>query len=142
MIEGVIITPLSTIATPNGDVLHAMKNNSKGFTSFGEAYFSEIKPQTIKAWKRHRKMVLNLIVPIGEVKFVIFDDRKMDDTKFYEVIISRENYCRLTIPPMVWLGFKGLANDNSIVLNVASISHDPKEVDRKNLEEINFEWST
>ena len=66
----------------------------------------------------------------------------MDDTKFYEVIISRENYCRLTIPPMVWLGFKGLANDNSIVLNVASISHDPKEVDRKNLEEINFEWST
>ena len=140
MIDGVIITPLDIISTPNGDVLHAMKNNSKGFESFGEVYFSEIKPQKIKAWKRHRKMILNLIVPIGEVKFVMFDDRKINDSKFFEVIISRENYCRLTIPPMIWVGFEGLAIDNSVVLNVASINHDPKEFDKKNLEEINFNW--
>ena len=28
MINDVIITPLDTITTPNGDVLHAMKNDS------------------------------------------------------------------------------------------------------------------
>jgi dTDP-4-dehydrorhamnose 3,5-epimerase len=141
MINDVIITPLDTITTPNGDVLHAMKNDSKGFAGFGEAYFSEIQPKTIKAWKRHRKMMLNLIVPAGKVKFVMFDDRKMNDSEFFEVIISRENYCRLTIPPMIWFGFQGLSRNNSIVLNLASIAHDPEEVDRKNFDEINFEWS-
>ena len=141
MINDVIITPLDTITTPNGDVLHAMKNDSKGFAGFGEAYFSEIQPKTIKAWKRHRKMILNLIVPAGKVKFVMFDDRKMNDSEFFEVIISRENYCRLTIPPMIWFGFQGLSRNNSIVLNLASIAHDPEEVDRKKFDEINFEWS-
>jgi len=141
MINDVIITPLDTITTPNGDVLHAMKNDSKGFAGFGEAYFSEIQPKKIKAWKRHRKMMLNLIVPAGKVKFVMFDDRKMNDSEFFEVIISRENYCRLTIPPMIWFGFQGLSRNNSIVLNLASIAHDPEEVDRKKFDEINFEWS-
>ena len=141
MINDVIITPLDIITTPNGDVLHAMKNDSKGFVGFGEAYFSEIQPKTIKAWKRHRKMMLNLIVPAGKVKFVMFDDRKMNDSEFFEVIISRENYCRLTIPPMIWFGFQGLSRNNSIVLNLASIAHDPEEVDRKKFDEINFEWS-
>jgi dTDP-4-dehydrorhamnose 3,5-epimerase len=141
MINDVIITPLDTITTPNGDVLHAMKNDSKGFAGFGEAYFSEIQPKTIKAWKRHRKMILNLIVPAGKVKFVMFDDRKMNDSEFFEVIISRENYCRLTIPPMIWFGFQGLSRNNSIVLNLASIAHDPEEVERKKFDEINFEWS-
>ena len=140
MINDVIVTPLDIISTPNGDVLHGMKNNSKGFVSFGEVYFSEIKPKTVKAWKRHRKMTLNLVVPIGEVKFVMLDDRETNDVNFHEVIISKENYCRLTIPPMIWVGFEGLSRNNSIVLNIASIPHDPLEVDRKNLDEIDFDW--
>ncbi|SVC74059.1 uncharacterized protein METZ01_LOCUS326913 [marine metagenome] len=117
-----------------------MKNNSKGFVAFGEVYFSEIKPKTVKAWKRHRKMTLNLVVPIGEIKFVMFDDRETNDVNFHEEIISKENYCRLTIPPMIWVGFEGLSRNNSIVLNIASIPHDPREVDRKNLDEIDFDW--
>ena len=140
MINDVIVTPLDIISTQNGDVLHVMKNNSKGFVAFGEVYFSEIKPKTVKAWKRHRKMTLNLVVPIGEIKFVMFDDRETNDVNFHEVIISKENYCRLTIPPMIWVGFEGLSRNNSIVLNIASIPHDPGEVDRKNLDEIDFDW--
>ena len=101
---------------------------------------SEIKPRAVKAWKRHRKMTLNLVVPIGEIKFVMFDDRVTNDVNFHEVIISIENYCRLTIPPMIWVGFEGLSRNNSIVLNIASIPHDPREVDRKNLDEIDFDW--
>ena len=140
MINDVIITPLDIKSTPNGDVLHGMKNDAEGFVSFGEVYFSEIQPKKVKAWKRHKKMMLNLIVPLGRVKFVMFDDRKMNDSKFLEVIISRENYCRLTIPPMIWFGFQGLSRSNSIILNVASIAHDPEEVDKRKFDEIKFEW--
>ena len=141
MINDVIVTPLDIISTPNGDVLHGMKNNSKGFVSFGEVYFSEITPKTVKAWKRHRKMTLNLVVPIGEIKFVMFDDRETNDVNFHEVIISKENYCRLTIPPMIWVGFQGLSKEKSLLLNIADLPHNPGEVDKEELSKFEYDWS-
>ena len=60
---------------------------------------------------------------------------------FQELTISRKNYSRLTIPPMIWLGFQGLANSNSLLLNVADISHSKDEVIRRDLSEIVYEWS-
>ena len=120
--------------------MHGIKKTDDGFGGFGEAYFSTIKSGAIKAWKRHREMTLNLIVPFGSVKFVMFDDRLSSKPQFQEVILSRESYCRLTVPPMIWVGFKGLSDQESIVLNVADIEHNPQESDRKDLEKIEFNW--
>ena len=75
IITGVLQTPLKMIDVPGGDVLRAMKRSDLGYLGFGEAYFSTVELGAVKAWKRHRKMVLNLIVPIGAVRFVIYDDR-------------------------------------------------------------------
>ena len=137
----ILITPLSIINTPGGDVLHAMKNIDLGFKGFGEAYFSEIQFNKIKAWKRHKNMTLNLIVPIGKVRFVLFDNRENGREKFTDVVLSREVYSRLTVPPMIWMGFQGLTEDSSIVLNIADIPHNPDEIDRKFFDEIKFDWS-
>ena len=141
MIEDVVLTPLKIIDAPDGRVFHAIKNIDPGFDDFGEAYFSEINSQKIKAWKRHREMTLNLVVPIGEIRFILFDDRGNKDPKFQEVILSTKNYCRLTIPPMIWVGFQGLSDTNSLLLNIANFMHDPEEVDKKNINEIEFDWS-
>jgi len=141
MIEDVVLTPLKIIEVPGGSVLHAMKKNELGYCNFGEAYFSEIEPNKIKAWKRHREMTLNLIVPNGEIRFILYDDRNDNKCKFQEVILSKKNYYRLTIPPMIWLGFQGKYNDNSILLNIANQIHDPDEIDRKKINEIKFDWS-
>ena len=62
--------PLSRIPTDGGDVLHALKKEDEDFESFGEAYFSQVKPGWIKAWKKHTQMSMNLFVPIGQVMFV------------------------------------------------------------------------
>jgi len=139
MIKGVIVSPLNLIDTPGGFVMHAMKETSIGFAGFGEAYFSQVHNGSIKAWKRHKEMTLNIVVPIGEIKFVLFDDRN-GLRQFQEIIISRNNYCRLTIPPMIWLGFQGLSVDTSTLLNIANIEHNPKEVDRLEIEKIIFDW--
>ena len=96
-IEGLLLTSLKVINVSGGDVLHAMKNTDKDFTTFGEAYFSEIFSGSIKGWKRHRKMTLNLIVPIGSIRFVIFNSKKLCKV----VTLSKDNYSRLTIPPML-----------------------------------------
>jgi len=141
MIDNLLLTSLDIIDTPGGNVLHAMKKNDEGFSGFGEVYFSEVEFKSIKAWKRHKDMTLNLIVPFGKIKFVLFDDRVESIKKFQEVIISLDNYYRLTVPPMVWMGFQGLSSKGSIVLNVANIVHSDDEVDRKKINEINYDWS-
>lgn len=136
MIKDIVLTHLDIIGTPGGSVLHAMKRFDDGFCGFGEAYFSEVGFNEIKAWKRHKEMTLNLIVPIGKIKFVIVDNNIIN-----EFTLSRDNYYRLTIPPMVWVGFKGLSESGSMLLNIANIKHDPLEIDRKNINEIVFDWN-
>lgn len=140
MIDGVIITPLKVIKVDEGDVFHGIKSSDKGYIGFGEAYFSSINSGEIKGWKRHQKMTLNIIVPSGEIQFAMFDDRNNSEGRFQDIVLSLKNYCRLTIPPMVWLAFKGLSDEKSLLLNIASIPHDPDESESKKLNEIEFTW--
>ena len=143
-IEGLILTPLNRIHNPNGDILHGIKRSEAEFSSFGEAYFSIIEHNFVKAWKKHTKMTCNLLVPHGKVEFVIFDDRNANAENhcFAKICLSKENYKRLTIPPKVWFGFKGVDEENSIILNVSDMKHDPDEVQRASLDEILFNWCT
>ena len=141
MIKDVLINKLNVFDTPGGNVMHAMKMTSKGYEGFGEAYFSQIEKDAVKAWKRHKEMTLNLIVPVGEIRFILFDDRVAESTQFQEVVISKKNYCRLTIPPMIWMGFQGLSEGRSILLNIANIEHNADEADKKNIKEIKFNWN-
>ena len=143
IIEGIKISTLKQLEVPGGDVFHVMKNSDEGYNGFGEAYFSNIEPKAIKAWKRHKEMTLNLIVPVGTIRFVIYDDRKVSTSfnSFYEVTLSQENYHRLTVPPMVWMGFQGVGNVPAMVLNIASIPHEVNEVDKKEIKDILFNWN-
>ncbi len=142
MIEGVIITPQKIIPTPGGDVLRGIKAGDVGYAGFGEAYFSTVEYGAVKGWKRHNNMTLNILVPVGSIRFVMFDERKNTSTygNLFEITISHSNYCRLTVPPLVWMAFQGLSREDSTLLNLADIPHDPKEADSKDLSEIEFDW--
>ena len=142
-LEGVLLTPLSIVATSGGDVMHAMKKSNVGYSGFGEAYFSQVESGAIKAWKRHHEMTLNLVVPVGAIHFVLYDDRHNSSTcsEFQQVTLSTENYYRLTVPPMVWVGFQGCDSNISMLLNIADTEHHPDELDRMDLKDIDFDWS-
>ena len=139
----VILSDTKIIELNQGNVLHAMKSTDEGFCSFGEAYFSCINPGAIKAWKRHKKMTLNIIVPIGEIRFILFDEEKkfLKEGSFQEFILSQKNYKRLTVPPKIWMGFQCLSKEQAMLLNIANIAHDDTEVESVDINEINFDWS-
>ena len=141
-INDLFLTPLKKIDTPGGDVLRALKKSEKNFRGFGEAYFSLINHGVIKGWKRHKKMTSNIIVPYGEVRFVLFDDRQGSTTygTFQEVVLSPANYKRLCIPPYLWMAFQGIGKTDNILLNLANIEHQPDESESKSLGEINYHW--
>ena len=53
-------------------------------------------------------------------------------------MIGEENYSRITVPPMIWFGFKGISLNTSYILNISNEIHDPLEVERKPLTFLNF----
>ena len=137
LINNIKITPLKNFFTPEGNVMHAMKSTDSGYANFGEAYFSFINNNSIKGWKKHTKMTMNIIVPIGVVKFVFFDEH---ESSFKEEEIGIDRYVRLTIPNGIWFAFKGMHDPNSLILNIANIPHDPSEVQKKMLDDIQYNW--
>jgi dTDP-4-dehydrorhamnose 3,5-epimerase len=140
-LDDIVVRQMQRIETTGGDVLHAMKQSDPGYAGFGEAYFSWVISNAVKAWKRHTRMTMNVVVPVGRVKFV-FCLIKDDGTKEFRVEETGEDcYTRITIPPGIWFGFQGLHMPQSLVLNVADIPHDPSEIERLGRIDIDYIWS-
>ena len=135
-INDIVVTALEKIDVLNGDVWKGISNSDVGYKTFGEAYFSFIEPNKIKAWKCHKNMTLNLIAPVGSIFFVFIDA----NNNIREEKIGASRYVRLTVPPNIWFGFKGISTADSILLNIADIKHDPLEVDRKDLSAYEYKW--
>lgn len=139
-LNDIIVTPLKRIPTDGGDVMHAMKESDSGFNGFGEVYFSWIEQGAIKAWKCHQNMTLNLVVPLGEVRFIFHLTEQKD--KFLTESVGVNRYSRLTVPPGIWFGFQGISVGHSLLMNFADLEHDPDEVERKPIYAFAYDWSS
>ena len=135
MTPGLIITPLKRVEAAQGAVLHALKASAPGYAGFGEAYFSQVHEGATKNWRRHRETTLNLVVPLGNVRFVAHDG-----TAFEEHVIGAMNYARLTVPPGVWLAFQGRGPGTSTILSIIEREHDPAESDARDLDAFAYHW--
>lgn len=146
MIQGVKIKPLKQFFDDRGKVMHMMSIEDNEFIKFGEIYFSTVKPQVVKAWHKHKVMILNYVVIFGEIKIVLYDDRQNSKTKgqIQEIIISPENYNLIQVPAGIWNGFKGISDNFSIVANCATLPHSDSEIERKPYDdkEIPYSWET
>lgn len=144
MIHDIKITPLKTISDNRGKVMHMLRVDSPVFKKFGEIYFSTIYHQSIKGWHLHKESALNYVCIKGKVKLVLYDDRKESSSKgvLQELILTPENYFLVTIPPYIWNGFKGLADEESIIANCLTLPHNEKEMVRKDPfdKSFNYKW--
>ena len=145
MIDGVILTPLRQIFDERGKVMHMLREDSPVFSRFGEIYFSCTHPGVVKAWHLHKAMTLNYAVIYGEIKFVLYDDRPESPTKgeVQELFISPENYLLVTVPPMIWNGFKSVGSTPSIVANCSTLPHSVDELQRRSPidSSIPYDWA-
>ena len=133
----ITITQLRRVEHPKGDIFHGIKASEPCYVGFGEAYFTTIVSGEVKGWKKHTEMTMNIIVPVGMVRFHIHD-AAAGRTSTHDV--GDSNYCRLTIPPGYWVAFQGLTNRTNLILNVANLEHDPAEAVNVPLE--NFSLTT
>lgn len=145
MIDGVVIKRLNRIPDERGCIYHMLKEEDKEFNRFGEIYFSSVYPCVIKGWHIHKKMELNYVCIVGNIKLVLYDERKKSSTKgnLMEIYMGEKNYILVKIPTMVWNGFKGIDIKESIVANCTTYSHDPDEIERLDpfSDKIPYDWS-
>lgn len=130
-------TELRRIETSGGEVMKALHADEPGFLGLGEAYFSRVDPGCIRGWKRHNEMTVNVVVPVGHVRFVVRDG---DAFTAYD-LGPNHDYGRLTIEPGTWFGFMGGVT-GGLVLNLSNIVHRPDEADGKDLDEFDYDWQS
>ena len=129
-------TELRRIETSGGEVMKALHAEEADFKGLGEAYFSRVNPGCVRGWKRHNEMTVNVVVPVGHVRFVV-----ATDDGFTEYDLGPEHsYGRLTIEPGTWFGFAG-GVEGGLVLNLSDIVHRPDEADGKELDEFDYQWA-
>lgn len=131
-IEGVQLIPLKRIQDERGMVMHMLRRDDPHFTEFGEIYFSVIYPGVIKAWHLHARMTINYAVVEGNIKLVLYDQRKGSSTygQLQEIVFGQINYQLVRVPPGVVNGFTAVGGTRAIVANCADIPHDPSEITR------------
>lgn len=137
-LKDIRVTELSTFDVDGGRVLHAIKKDDIGYVGMGEVYFSYIDPKAVKAWKKHNRMTLNLVVPLGKVRFVFCDP--LSEGCYRVEDVGEGNYVRLTVPPGIWFGFQGVATRPSLVTNIADLQHDEGEVERQAVSSFDYKW--
>lgn len=145
MIEGVQVTSLRQVLDGRGKVMRMLRADDPAFARFGEIYFSCVYPGAIKGWHIHDEMTLNYAVPHGNIKLVLYDDRADSPThgEVQELFLGPDNYCLVTVPPMVWNGFQGIGAEMAIVANCTDIPHEPGEIHRRDPfdRSIPYDWA-
>lgn len=146
ILHGVVVQPLKVIPDDRGAVLHMLRESSPSFSRFGEIYFSEVNPGKLKAWKRHLRMTQRFAVPVGRLKFAIYDPRPESPTQgqVMQLELGRpECYLLLLVPPGLWYGFQNAGAAPALLANCADLAHDPTESQAlpASAAEIPFRWS-
>ena len=137
ILNKVKINSLKIIRSPNGNVIRILRKQDLKNWNFKEAYFSTIKFNKIKAWKFHLKMTLNLVVTKGKVKFVFYSKK---EDRFRAIEIGEKKNIRLSVPPRIWFGFKGMSKKESTILNLTNFQHSSREILRCKKNNIKFNW--
>ena len=99
---------------PKGDVFKILDRSSKNYYGFGEIYISSLNSNASKDWNLHKKMILNLFVIKGKVKFLIKKNNKI--------------FSILTIKAKTWVKMINLNKKKSELINFASLKHDKSEM--------------
>ena len=95
---------------------------SKSFKKISEVYFSKIKKNSIKAWKKNKTSNQFFYIFDEKIILKIFDDRKKDRKMHVFTLGKKLKYSKIFIPKNVWYGFKGLEKNN-VIVNCLSTLH-------------------
>lgn len=146
MIKGVKVKKLKVIPDDRGRLMEILRSDDKVFKKFGQVYMTTAYPDVVKAWHYHKKQDDNFVCVHGKIRLALYDARKTSSTygKIDEFILSTDAPILVTIPKMVYHGFKGVSDHESIVINTPTMPYNHKKPDEYRLDaydnNIKYDW--
>ena len=127
-IVGLKILKKEIFKNSKGDIIKYISKKDKIFKKFGEVYFSEIKKNKTKGWNLHKRNYCLITVPLGEVIFTFYDDRKNSRTHktTNKIALGKKKHKVVLIPPGIWFSFT-TTSKKSLVANILNNVHSPRE---------------
>lgn len=122
-LDKIKVIKLKIIKNSKGDLLKYLDRKNKYFKKFGETYFTEIKKDKIKGWNYHKKLYSFITVPFGKVKFTFAENIKK---RKRNIIVGKENYLLIIVPPGLWFKFESLTK-LSLIANTLNGIHKSSE---------------
>ena len=139
-IDGVYTYPFSTIPDDRGMVLKP----HKPYFQVEDVYCTTVRKGAIKAWHGYDTKWLSWTVMSGLVQLVLYDNRPNSLT--YEVtdtiFLGVGSYFSVEVPPGVFNGFKGISQEDSIILVQASELYGQITRWPYDTGEIGYNWDT
>lgn len=147
LIDGVKIKKLNIIADERGRLAEILRVDDEIFEQFGQTYFTTAFPGVVKAWHFHKNQRDNFTAIQGMIKLVLYDSR--EDSPTYKTIneffIGEHKPMLVSIPPVVYHGFKCISPGEAIVINVPTMPYNHDNPDEYRLEahtpEIPYDWA-
>ena len=107
-----------------------LRRDAPEVSRFGECYFSEVMPAAVKVCKRDQIQTQNLAVPVGRIRFVLYDGRDGSATRRQVRVLELgrpDAYMRLRIPPGLWSGFTCTKYHTSVAGELCRFTRDGRE---------------
>ncbi len=146
MIDGVKIKKLVVHPDERGRLMEMMRSDDGEFIQFGQVYMTTAYQGAVKAWHYHKKQVDSFVCVKGMIKLALYDSRKGSKTKgeLNEFFIGEHNQILVQIPNGVYHGFKGISDNESIIINTPTEVYDAEKPDEFRLpadtKEIPYNW--
>ena len=146
MIQGVEAKLLTNHLDERGRVTELFRSDHEGLPGFGQVHVSSVVPGAIKGWHRHVRRSDVLSCVHGRVRLGLYDPREDSPThlEVNEFFLGPESPYRITIPPRVWFGIKGVGPEESLVVVWTDEPYNPKVPDEERwdpeVNEIPFDW--
>ena len=140
MIEGVEIKKLKFIKDERGRLAEILKSDEAFFQKFGQIYVTTALPGVVKGWHCHKKQYDNFFCIFGKMRVGLYDARPDSPTfkEIQEVIMSFEEPILLKIPPLVYHGFKCIAEAESAIINMPTELYNYRDAYDN---DIPYDWS-
>jgi len=146
MIDGVKIKTLKAIPDERGRLMEILRRDDEIFEKFGQVYMTTAKPGVVKAWHFHKKQRDNFTCVHGKMRLALYDARKKSPTyrEVNEFIISLDEPMVVSIPKLVYHGFKCISDCEAIVINTPTRPYDHKNPDEHRIDaydnDIQYDW--
>ncbi len=147
MIEGVKVKKLKVIPDERGRLMEILRSDDKEFfEKFGQVYMTTVKPGVVKAWHYHKIQRDNFCCVKGKIRVGLYDAREKSSTfkKTMDITLSLDDPKLISIPSGVYHGFKGIADEESIVINTPTELYNHTNPDEYRIDadknDIPFDW--